>query len=183
MPKRFLKADFFWPLAILAVFTMAVLVALVLSLVHQFDSVSREREQALVANGLTGITSEVAHRVVPQALWDEAVRNLDNRFNPVWASENVWNNVSFITNASGNHISANQILRSRLVKNPSADLFVNQRMILCDLPKIRFFKKIAAGIADICHIDIISANVSHNHRCAHACKLGVLVGSSVINMM
>ena len=89
MPKRFLKADFFWPLAILALVTMAVLVAMVLSLVHQFDSVSREREQALVANGLTGITSEVAHRVVPQALWDEAVRNLDNRFNPVWASENV----------------------------------------------------------------------------------------------
>ncbi|MCF8504080.1 MAG: bifunctional diguanylate cyclase/phosphodiesterase [Caulobacter sp.] len=89
MPKRFLKADFFWPLAILAVFTMAVLVALVLSLVHQFDSVSREREQAVVANGLTGITGEVAHRVVAQAVWDEAVRNLDNRFDPVWASENI----------------------------------------------------------------------------------------------
>ncbi|CAN1520706.1 COG5001 Predicted signal transduction protein containing a membrane domain, an EAL and a GGDEF domain [Caulobacteraceae bacterium] len=89
MPRQLLKADFFWPLATLGLVAIAVLVALVLSLVHQFDSLSREREQALVANGLTGITSEIAHRVVPQTVWDEAVRNLDNRFDPVWASENI----------------------------------------------------------------------------------------------
>jgi diguanylate cyclase (GGDEF)-like protein len=89
MQKRFFKADFFWPLAILAVFTVALLVSTLFSLVHHFDAVARDREQTVVSNGLTGMTEEIAHRVVAQTVWDEAVRRLDNRFDPAWAAENV----------------------------------------------------------------------------------------------
>ena len=40
------------------------------------DNVARAREEAIVDNGLSGLVDEVAHRVVPLAVWDEAVAHL-----------------------------------------------------------------------------------------------------------
>ena len=57
--------------------------------VASVDEQSLSREQEVVTNGLAGFQSEIGHRVVPQAVWDEAVINLDNRFSPEWAEENI----------------------------------------------------------------------------------------------
>lgn len=89
MRRKRLKADFFWPLVALAVATMALLVGTVLSLTHQVDVDALEHEQAIVANGFAGMSVEVAGRVTPQAIWDDAVRNLDTQFSQEWASENI----------------------------------------------------------------------------------------------
>ena len=86
---KVLKADFFWPLAILSFVGMTLLVGTVFTLVRQFDVAEREREQAVVANGLLGRVDEMAAMVVPQTAWDEAVHNLDNRFDVEWARKNI----------------------------------------------------------------------------------------------
>ena len=68
---------------------MALVMVAVLALVRQMDAASKAREQTVVENGVIGWTNEVAHMVVTQVVWDEAVRNLDNRFDPEWAKGNV----------------------------------------------------------------------------------------------
>ena len=89
MNQRHLKADFFWPLVVLAVFAMALLVGMAFVLVDQFDVSARKREQAVVQSGLIARTAEVGQMVAPQLEWDDAVRHLDNRFDPDWARTNV----------------------------------------------------------------------------------------------
>ena len=86
---KVLKADFFWPLAILSFVGMTLLVGTVFTLVRQFDVAAREREQTVVANGVLGRVDETAAMVVPQTSWDEAVHHLDNRFDVEWARKNV----------------------------------------------------------------------------------------------
>jgi diguanylate cyclase (GGDEF)-like protein len=54
-----------------------------------FDSVTRDREQELVRNGLRARIAEIAHEAVPQIVWDDAVRHLDNRFDRDWAHNNI----------------------------------------------------------------------------------------------
>ena len=89
MHGKILKADFFWPIAGLATLSIALMVSVLLSLTAHFDSVARAREEAIVANGLHGIIGEVAHRAVPQVVWDEAVAHLANRFDADWAGQNI----------------------------------------------------------------------------------------------
>lgn len=89
MNGKILKADFFWPIAGLSFLIIVLLVSGLLSLTRHFDGLARAREQAIVTNGLNGITEEVAHRVVPQVVWDDAVVHLANRFDPDWARENI----------------------------------------------------------------------------------------------
>ena len=90
MRDKFAKADLiFWPVAIIAVLSVAMFLAAVLGLVRQFDVTSRQREQSIVANGISNRIAEVAHMVVPQVMWDDAVRHLDNHFDPSWAASNI----------------------------------------------------------------------------------------------
>src|SRR5262249_37806650 len=71
------KADlFFWPIAAVGGVGVLAVIAAVFSLAHEFDLASRAREQTLVSNGVEGRIAEVAHMVVPQAMWDDAVTNL-----------------------------------------------------------------------------------------------------------
>lgn len=80
-----------WPvfLMILSIATLAVVTFAMKSLVEQFDAASRVREEALVENGLKGRQVEIENSIVPQVVWDEAVRNLDNEFSPDWARDNI----------------------------------------------------------------------------------------------
>ncbi|HEY2662160.1 MAG TPA: EAL domain-containing protein [Caulobacteraceae bacterium] len=96
MNKKDLKADFFWPLVVLAVFALALLVAMAFLLVDQFDVAARVREQAVIENGLAERTAEIGQMVAPQVEWDEAIRRLDNRYDPTWARDNIGSYLSHI---------------------------------------------------------------------------------------
>ena len=96
MTQKAYKADFFWPILVLAVFAMGLLVAMAFVLVHQFDLAARDREQAVVQNGLFERTAEVGQMVAPQVEWDEAVRRLDNRFDAGWARDNIGGYLSHV---------------------------------------------------------------------------------------
>jgi diguanylate cyclase (GGDEF)-like protein len=93
------EAHLFWPLVLLAFVAMAVAAISGLTLIAEFDEASVVREQMVVANGLRGKVGEVAHLTVTELDWDEAVRNLDNRFDPSWALHNIgeyfWQNDRF----------------------------------------------------------------------------------------
>lgn len=52
------------------------------------DIREREYEQTLVGNGLRQRAREVQTALNPYVLWDEAVVNLDNRFDRAWANQN-----------------------------------------------------------------------------------------------
>ena len=89
MNLKVLKSDLFWPLVILSFVGMTLLVGTVFTLVRQFDVAARDREQVVVENGVIGRMDEVARKVVTETTWDDAVRNLDNRFDSAWARENI----------------------------------------------------------------------------------------------
>lgn len=54
-----------------------------------FDDISRVREETVVANGIAARTKEIEKLVVPNAIWDDAVRNLDHEPNTSWAHDNI----------------------------------------------------------------------------------------------
>lgn len=83
------EADFFWPLAILGGLLLLVCIAGTHVAVRAFNSSSAIREQILVENGIHHRIEEVAQLVFPQVLWDDAVANLDNKYDPKWASDNI----------------------------------------------------------------------------------------------
>ncbi len=87
--KKAPPADLFWPLALLAGIALGAVVAAGLALVNEFDSAARQREQSVVANGISGRVREVAHLVIGQIVWDAAVRNLDNQFDVTWARQQI----------------------------------------------------------------------------------------------
>jgi len=53
------------------------------------DDLARVRQEVLIRNALQVFVGEAATKVIAIADWDDAVRNLDNRFDPVWADRNV----------------------------------------------------------------------------------------------
>ncbi len=83
------KGDLFWPLAFLAATILALIFGALLNLAHHFDDVARQREEAIVANGIKYVVVETGQKAVAQVVWDDAVRNLDNRYNASWAEENI----------------------------------------------------------------------------------------------
>ena len=83
------RADLFWPLALLALASMVTLIALTLLMVRQFDGSAVANEQAIVENGLIGRLAEVAQLAAPMTEWDDAVRHLDNHYDPAWARQNI----------------------------------------------------------------------------------------------
>jgi diguanylate cyclase (GGDEF)-like protein len=87
MYRKVLSADFFWPLAMLLVGSAGAFLILSYSLAAHFDTAVRDREIAIVENGVDAFASDLADRVLPLAIWDEAVEHLDGRVDAEWASE------------------------------------------------------------------------------------------------
>jgi diguanylate cyclase (GGDEF)-like protein len=83
------KRDFFLPLAVIAGLTLLTMTLGVHFAVRAFDRASEIREQTLAQNGITQRIGEVAQMIVPQADWDDTVRNLDNSYNAQWAQDNI----------------------------------------------------------------------------------------------
>ncbi|MBX9801640.1 MAG: EAL domain-containing protein [Caulobacteraceae bacterium] len=79
----------FWAVAAFGGLAIAVLTATLGQMAEDFDRVALQREQVVVGNGLSSRVDEIGRQVIPQAVWDEAVLNLDNRFNRDWARDNV----------------------------------------------------------------------------------------------
>jgi len=77
------------PLAGMALLTVGVLVAVLFMISARVDRDALEHEQALVERGVQAKTVDIERTVSPQVVWDEAVQNLDNSFDPQWARENV----------------------------------------------------------------------------------------------
>ncbi|MBB6123335.1 bifunctional diguanylate cyclase/phosphodiesterase [Sphingobium subterraneum] len=84
-----LKANYFWLLTSLVIGALILSIIAGITLVKHFDTLSATREENVVQNGLRSRVTEVAQMVVPQAIWDDAVKNLDNRFDPEWAKQNI----------------------------------------------------------------------------------------------
>ncbi len=111
---RIAGRDFFWPLAIIGGLTLLILTVGTHFAVQAFNRSSEIREQILAVNGIDQRIDEVAHMVVPQVDWDEAVAKLDVAFDPKWAADNIGKFLyqtdgfdrSFVLDASDRPISA-----------------------------------------------------------------------------
>ncbi|WP_312161453.1 ATP-binding protein [Phenylobacterium sp.] len=77
------------PLVVLALGAMAVFVASLLIWARQVDRDVQEREVALVERGVRANIAEIERSILPETNWDEAIVNLDNRFNHAWADANL----------------------------------------------------------------------------------------------
>ena len=77
------------PLAAMALLTVGVLVAVLFMIAARVDRDALRHEQALVQRGMNSKIADIQRTVSPQVLWDDAVKNLDNRFDPAWAEENI----------------------------------------------------------------------------------------------
>lgn len=60
------------------------------------DATSRVREETVVANGVHRAMKDAEVVIEPQVMWDDAVLNLDRRFNQDWATTNVGQYLSTI---------------------------------------------------------------------------------------
>lgn len=77
------------PLAVLSAAVMALLLALTLFLVQQFDAAAQIREEQVVEEGVRSRLQELSSAVWPVVVWDETVRNLDHRVHVDWALDNL----------------------------------------------------------------------------------------------
>ena len=58
-------------------------------LAYAVDRLARERQEVLIRNSVKVSIGEAATKAIAIADWDDAVRNLDNRFDAAWANRNV----------------------------------------------------------------------------------------------
>lgn len=98
MKKSRSGADPIGPITLFALVMMTLLVGGAFMLVGQFDTASRNREVLVVENGIQGRVEEVGQLIVPQVIWDDAVRHIDNRFDAAWVHENI---AKFLYQADG----------------------------------------------------------------------------------
>lgn len=70
---------------------LVLLMALALFLIERFDVVAAQREQVLVDLGFVRQIDELAAVVATQVDWDDAIINLDHKFDAEWADFNVGN--------------------------------------------------------------------------------------------
>lgn len=78
-----------WSAAIFVVVAIAAVAAFQWYAAHAIDRSFRERNQKVIENGIAGYAETLAEKSFPQAYWDDAVVNLDNRFSAAWAREYV----------------------------------------------------------------------------------------------
>ena len=89
MFNKIRRGDHFWALACVGIVAVAALVLGAAQFARQSDLVAKEREEAVVRSGFLSRMREVEGLIVANAVWDDAVRNLDNHFSAAWAQENV----------------------------------------------------------------------------------------------
>ncbi|TPW02154.1 MAG: diguanylate cyclase/phosphodiesterase [bacterium] len=89
LPQRARARNQFWAVAAVGGVAIAVLTGTLGRMAEDFDKAALQREQVVVGNGLSSRVAEIGRQVVPQAVWDDAVVNLDNRFNRDWARDNI----------------------------------------------------------------------------------------------
>lgn len=89
MPQRAKARNLFWAVAAGGGIAIALLTVTLLRMSDDFDRVAKAREQVVVSNGLSSRVVELGRSVVPTAVWDDAVVNLDNRFDRDWARDNI----------------------------------------------------------------------------------------------
>ncbi len=77
------------PMVALAVTAMVVFVGSLMIWAAEIDRGVRAHEEDLVRRGISGNIAEIERSIVPETNWDEAVVNLDNRFDPAWAAQNL----------------------------------------------------------------------------------------------
>ena len=85
------RAKLFGPIGAMTISGLVLLVALALFLIERFDVVAAQREQVLVEHGFARQIDELSAVIATQVDWDEAIRNLDHKFDPQWADFNVGN--------------------------------------------------------------------------------------------
>ena len=78
-----------WPLAILAVVGTLLLIGSLLVGARQVDSLVRHHEEFLVLRGVGGQVKAIENAIQARTFSDEAVRKLDNHFDPTWARNNL----------------------------------------------------------------------------------------------
>ena len=89
VPQRAKARNQFWAVAAGGGAAIAALTATLHLMAADYDRLAVDREQTVVNNGIQSRAAEVGQQVVPQAVWDDAVVNLDNRFDRAWAHDNV----------------------------------------------------------------------------------------------
>jgi len=89
MPHRRKMRNPFWTIALGGVVAIGVMTLTFGRMSADFDRIVQKREERLAANGLNARLAEVSQQVLPQVVWDDAVRNLDNRFDEDWARDNI----------------------------------------------------------------------------------------------
>lgn len=77
------------PLAALTALVILLLLILTLFFAKASDTAAQAREEKVVGEGINSRIQELAGTILPQVMWDDAVRNLDNRFDARWADENL----------------------------------------------------------------------------------------------
>jgi diguanylate cyclase (GGDEF)-like protein len=83
------SSDFTTPLAVVSAALIALLVLGAMLLITRFDDDAQQREEMIVAHGVHDKIGEIASTVLPQVMWDDAVRHLDNRLDRLWADDNI----------------------------------------------------------------------------------------------
>jgi len=86
------------PMAAITLATVALLLCMVFVIAERVDKGALTHDEMLVASGLRVKTADMERSLVPQTLWDEAVRHLDNRYDPAWAQANI---ATFLIDQSG----------------------------------------------------------------------------------
>jgi len=84
-----LRIGLLWPARLLAAAAVTLLIGTQVYLAHEADASARTREHAVVGAGVASYTDDIVRRSVSVTLWDEAVTNLDNRFDEAWAQDNI----------------------------------------------------------------------------------------------
>jgi diguanylate cyclase (GGDEF)-like protein len=79
----------FLPLIVLAGVGYGLFVGSLFLGAARVDHAESVREQALVANAVGQRLNEIGDTLAPYVIWDEALENLDNRFDPAWADTNI----------------------------------------------------------------------------------------------
>jgi diguanylate cyclase (GGDEF)-like protein len=77
------------PLALIAIGMVGLLLSVMVLLAEQIDREAQRRDHDLVERGLTATIQDIERAVAPQVVWDEAMSNLNGRFDGVWAKKNI----------------------------------------------------------------------------------------------
>lgn len=86
---RFKDRNHFWALSGVGCVAVLALTFGLLQFAKETDLAAKAREQTVVSNGFESRVAEVESLVVPNTVWDEAVRHLDNAFDENWARDNI----------------------------------------------------------------------------------------------